>query len=138
MLNTIHELSPVTLRRDFDRIFDGCFGAGEQVAATPVDVTEDDANFYVDIDVPGLALTDLEVTTFEKKLTIRGERKAARPEGQRVHVHERVAGKFERTVLLPIAIETERVDAKLEFGVLHVTLPKTAVAQPKKIAVKLG
>jgi len=138
MLNSIQELVPVTLRRDFDRFFDGFFGAGEQIAASPVDVLEDDTNFYVEVDVPGLALADLDVTTFEKKLTIRGERKVARPEGQRVHVHERAAGKFERTVLLPVEVQVEKIEAKLEHGVLRVTLPKTAVTQPKKIAVKAG
>lgn len=135
-MNTIHELTPVTLRRDFDRFFDGFFGSGEQIAATPVDVAEDDAGFHVTVDVPGLALEDLEVTTFEKKLTIRGERKLPRPEGQRVHVQERSAGKFERTVLLPVGVELDKIDARLERGVLHVTLPKSAVAQPKKIAVR--
>ena len=126
MLDT--DFTPVTLRRDFDRLFDGLFSNGHDGAPLPVDVSEDDRGYFVALDVPGLTLAELEVTAFERKL--------AKVEGRRQHIQERAGGKLARTILLPTDIDADKIEAKLENGVLVLQVPKAAAAQPRKIAVK--
>lgn len=138
MIDSITEFSPVTLRRDFDRLFDGLWGTNHDAASLPVDVSEDDQGFHVAVDVPGLALAELEVTAFERKLSIRGERKLPKTEGRRQHIQERSGGKLARTILMPVEIEADKIEAKLENGVLMLSVPKAAKARPRKIAVKAG
>ena len=136
MINALSEFSPVALQRNFDLLFDGLFPASNDAATTPVDVSEDDQSFHITVDVPGLALADLEVTAIERKLTIRGERKQTKGEGKRQHIQERTWGKVARTILLPVDVDADKIEARLEAGVLTVTVPKAAKAQPRKIAVK--
>lgn len=135
MINALTEFSPVALHRNFDRLFDGFFTANTD-AAMAVDVGEDDKGFEITADVPGLALEDIEVTAIERKLTIRGERKQTKAEGQKPHIQERAWGKLARTILLPVDIDTEKIDARLDRGVLTVTVPKAAKVQPRKVTVK--
>ena len=136
MINTLAEFSPVALHRNFDLLFDGLFPASNDTATMPVDVHEDDQAFQVTADVPGLALEDLDVTAIERKLTIRGERKHAKLEGRRSHIEERAWGKLARTILLPVDVDAEKIEARLDRGVLTVTVPKAAKAQPRKVTVK--
>ena len=135
MINTLAEFSPVALHRNFDLLFDGLFPASHDTAMA-VDVGETDQGFEVTADVPGLALEDIEVVAIERKLTIRGERKQAKAEGNRPHIRERTWGKLARTILLPVDIDTEKTEARLDRGVLTVTVPKAAKVLPRKVTVK--
>jgi HSP20 family protein len=60
------------------------------------------------------------------------------PEGRKYLYNGRIFGRFERTVALPEAVETDQIEATLVDGVLSLTLPKKAEARPKKITVKNG
>jgi HSP20 family protein len=79
---------------------------------------------------------DLELNVMQGTLTLSGERKESGNDNRTWHRRERGAGKFMRTIELPAALNTERVDAEYRNGVLTVTLPKAEAAKPKKIAVK--
>jgi HSP20 family protein len=80
---------------------------------------------------------DIEMTTKENNLILKGERKIA-PEGEKVSYHrrERDAGKFRRIISLPTRVDAEKVTAVCKNGVLTVTLPKAAEAKPRQITVK--
>jgi HSP20 family protein len=67
---------------------------------------------------------------------VRGERKVEPPQGHSTHRSERTSYRFARTFELPSKIDSDRVDARLENGVLTVSLPKAPEAQPKQISVK--
>jgi HSP20 family protein len=130
------------LYRQVNRLFDR-FGlgdyAGPAVAGSypPVNVWEDDDNVYAEAELPGLSLGQLEIyVTGGDQLTLQGERRP--PEaGQGVwHRQERGFGTFSRAVPLPVAVDAEKVTARLEHGVLLVTLPKGEAARPRRIAVK--
>jgi len=99
-----------------------------------VAVWQDDVNLYVEVDVPGVAEADLDVTVHQGQLFVRGERKA--PEGRKYLHNSQVTGRFARTITLPEDVQNDSVVAQFADGVLRVTLPKRPEAQPKRITVR--
>jgi HSP20 family protein len=105
-------------------------------AAPAVNVWEDENAFHVEMEVPGLLQDNLQVAvTHRTQLTIQGERQPETAEG-RWHRRERGQGRFQRVLELPGAVDADRVEAKLENGLLLLTLPKAAEARPRRIVVK--
>jgi HSP20 family protein len=97
---------------------------------------EDAENYYVEAELPGLKVQDLELSVVGQELTISGERKSQEKEGVAWHRRERPWGKFVRALELPAPVDPDKVDARFENGVLLVTLPKSEAAKPRKIEVK--
>ncbi len=119
------------------RTLPGIFGT----SAPTVDVIDKDEQVVVQAELPGLEEKDIEVQLSDDMLTISGEKKAEREEGEkggRYYVSERRYGAFQRTLRVPEGINREDVTAKFRKGVLTVTLPKTPEAQEqtKKIEVQ--
>ncbi len=101
----------------------------------PTSVWEEDAAYHVELDVPGVAREDVELTFDKGKLTISVERKA--PEEKANHWHEeRGYGKAIREVALSKLVDPATISAELTNGVLHVSVGKSPEAQPKRIEVK--
>lgn len=110
---------------------------GLSVSFPALNVWEDGNAFYAEAELPGLATEQLEVYVIDgNQLTVQGERKPAEAPQGTWHRRERGFGKFSRTVILPADVEADKVEAKLESGVLRVTLPKSAAARSRKIDVK--
>ncbi len=101
---------------------------------TPVAVWQDDDMIFVEAETPGVSENDIEVTVHDGMLYIRGERKPE--EGRQWLYNGRSYGRFEQTIALPHAVSADNVRATLTNGVLHIALPKSPEAKPKKIAVK--
>jgi len=129
------------LRRQMLRLFDAMdsdtFGALEAGVFPPINVTQDDENFYVRAEVPGVNVKDLEISALGRRLSISGSREIPK-ENERVSYHrkERAEGAFSRSVTLPAEIDAGRVDARYAAGILSVTLPKSEGAKPRQIVVK--
>jgi HSP20 family protein len=104
----------------------------------PVNVWEEADTLFVNAELPGMRLEDLEIfVTGNNQLTVKGERKPSVPSKTAVeHRHERGFGAFVRVLPLPFAVDPAQVEARLENGVLRVKLPKHESAKPRKIAVK--
>ncbi|MGA7144018.1 MAG: Hsp20/alpha crystallin family protein [Desulfobacterales bacterium] len=129
------------LRREVDDLY-GAFSGGAlpmpSAGVFPLsNVTEDNDNYYVRAELPGVKSEDLEIQVTAKGLSIAGERKIP-VEGNNVKYHrrEREAGKFSRLINLPDDIDVDKVDAKLENGILTMTIPKAEKTKPRQIAVK--
>jgi HSP20 family protein len=131
------------LREEMDHLFENFFGPGAAtdmpgagyVRGFPaVNVWEDGENLYAEAEVPGLTMEDVEVYVVGNDLTIRGERKECQQ--QAFHRRERGVGPFQRVLPLPIAIDADKVEAKLREGVLLIAMPKAEAAKPRKIEVK--
>jgi HSP20 family protein len=104
----------------------------------PTDIFEDGEGIKISIELPGLRPEDVKLTIENDTLTIRGEKKqVAEEKTTKVHRYERAYGSFERSFTLPSTVDTERVVARFESGVLTVTLPKAERAKPREIAVKV-
>jgi HSP20 family protein len=128
---------------DFDRVLDSMFdNSGDFIPdpfQTRVDVSETDQAVLVKMDLPGVAAKDLEISVDNNLLTIRGERKDEREEGDKTkqyHRIERRFGSFSRSLALPCTVNEGESVAEFKEGVLTVTLPKCESAKPRKIAVK--
>jgi len=101
-----------------------------------VDVTEDDANVLVTVEIPGLRKEDLSVDLDNRTLTISGHKESRSYEKQgRTHVSECRYGSFIRVIPLPCEVIREKVKAKYRLGVLRLTLPKTESAKARTIDV---
>jgi len=128
-------------RREMLRLFDAVAGemTGEVGAGVfpPMNITQDDDNYYVRAEVPGIKVGDLSVTAVRNRLSISGSREIPK-EQERVSYHrkERAEGSFSRTVTLPSEVDADRVEARYAEGVLTLTLPKAEESKPRQIAVR--
>ena len=123
------------LHREFDQSFEA---AARDASWTPaVDIHEEAQRFLVRADLPGVKANDIEVTADKGVLTLRGERQIDKKEvdGHYSRV-ERVAGKFVRTFTLPDNVQTDAIKAQFKDGVLELTIPKIAKAEPRRIEVQ--
>jgi HSP20 family protein len=138
VLNQLHQL-----QHEMNRIFDrwGEDGGSNWFAFVPTfpaaNVWEDADQVFVEAELPGLRLEDLEIyVTGGNQLTIKGERKPASVDKGVWHRQERGAGAFVRMLTLPFPVDADKVDARFENGVLRVQLAKHESAKARKITVK--
>jgi HSP20 family protein len=114
--------------------------------AVPVNVSESDDAVIVEAELPGLAAGDVDVSASGEELVLKGSRpapdRAEKPAGDGEqagvtwHRRERGTGAFERRIVLPVAVDAARVEARLVDGVLTVTCPKAPECQPRKVTVR--
>ena len=103
-----------------------------------LDVYETPEQLVVKAAIPGVKPEDIEVTVREDTLVIHGEAKAEHEEKEeRYYLRERRAGTFHRAVALPTGLDTEKVEATFEDGILAITLPKTEKAKAREVKVKV-
>ncbi len=96
----------------------------------PMNLWEDAGNLYVEAELPGLNLEDLEIyVTGENQLSIKGERKQLDLTQGTWHRQERGYGNFARLMELPSAVDSDQVSADFKQGVLTITLPKRESAK---------
>jgi HSP20 family protein len=105
----------------------------------PVDVYEDEQNLILKLEVPGVNEADLSVSVENNTLTIQGERKFEKEEKEEnFHRIERRYGSFLRTFKLPNTVDSDKVEASYDKGILKITLAKRAEAKPRQIKVGNG
>jgi len=124
------------LQNDMNRLFDDQPTVRPYGEAYPaLNTWEDPDAAYLEAELPGLTIDDVEVYVLGTELTISGERKIEQPQDASWHRRERSHGKFQRTLSLPWPIDADRVEAKLSDGVFWIRLPKAETAKPKKVKV---
>ena len=130
------------LRNEVDRVFGDFLGERPRLGARlglrersfpAVNVWEDEEKLQAEAEVPGLKMDDLELLVKGNELTIKGERKDV---GVTYDRRERGTGSFCGVVRLPADVDADKVEARLENGVLTIILPKASSARPRKIEVK--
>ena len=130
-----------SIRRQMDRLLDTFFEREEAPAgiwAPEIDVSENSDEFVVKADIPGINEKDLSVTLSGDNLIIKGERKEEKEEkGKHFHRVERRYGSFQRSIPLPVAVDSDKIKAEYSNGVLEIHLPKTAEAKPKEIKISV-
>ncbi len=111
----------------------------ELVFAPQVDVRETPDAYVICADMPGVKEEDIDVHVEDGRLTLSGARHEKKEtEGETFHIAERHFGTFTRTFALPREADLDKIEAKLDRGVLTVTVPKRADAKPRKIEIKAG
>lgn len=123
------------LRREIDRLF-GDFERTWAPASYDVQFEDSGDSFVLRADVPGLTENEVQISVTGNSVTLKGERKLETPEGYSVHRRERSGVSFAKSFQLPTRVDPDKVTATLKLGVLTLTLPKAAEAQPRQISVK--
>ena len=118
-------------------------GQEEQIAVPEwsplVDISEDDKEYRIKVELPEIKKEDVKVTAEEGTLTITGERKfEAEQKGRKYHRVERAYGSFGRSFSLPDDASPVKVNAEFKDGVLTVHLVKDEKAKPQHIEVKVS
>jgi HSP20 family protein len=116
------------------------FAAGDRPALAssypPVNIWGDSNKVYAEAELPGMQLDHLEIYVTEGNLlTIQGERRQRDLDKGVWYGQERGFGQFSRTIMLPVIVDADKVEARFEHGVLLVTLPKNEAAKPRRISV---
>ena len=125
------------MRRMLEETFGG-FGSliAETAGWSPlVDIEEQDDAYVLEAELPGVKRQDVNIELVGNELTINGEIKERQRKGP-LRRHERRTGRFEYRVRLPDQVDSEKIDAKLDNGVLAVKVPKAERAQRRKIEIK--
>ncbi len=127
----------------FDRLFERPFferkpDSGESTIWYPaVDWSETENGYHFAADLPGVAKDDIEISVKEGVLTLQGERKSETKETDKKFSRvERWSGKFFRRIALPRDVDSGKIEASYENGVLQLHVPKSEEAKPRKIEVK--
>jgi HSP20 family protein len=105
----------------------------------PMDAYRKDDSFLLQLDLPGVAPESIELTVEDSVLTISAERPTP-PKGDGVEsvIAERAFGMFTRQVVLGKTLDSERIEATYEGGVLTVAIPVAEQAKPRRIEVSIG
>jgi HSP20 family protein len=122
--------------RQMDRLTNQLLSGTRTPMGMPMDVWQTEDGFHVCLDLPGVDPDSVDITTERNMLTIRAERRAEYQQGQNVLIAERPQGTFTRQLQLGDTVDTENIQASYGDGVLHLTLPMTQAAQPRRVQVR--
>jgi HSP20 family protein len=118
---------------DFDRGLGSSLARSGMDFAPAVDVEEKDNVYLVTADLPGMKKSEIKVDLSDNVLTISGERtRQSKGEGRYT---ERSYGRFLRSFTLPTQVNSEKIEAHFEDGVLHISLPKAEGARSHSIKI---
>ena len=125
--------------QDFDKMVQRTLGWAENTAprsVLPMDVIRHDEDVVLRIDLPGADPASIEVTADRGVLTVAARRSEEYGESDRVVLRERVLGAFSRKIRLAETVDTEKIEATYDNGVLSILLPLQEKARPRKIEIK--
>ncbi len=131
------------LRQDMDRLFESSYPRAQRMRASSFPAmnvwTNENEGMIVTAELPGINPEDIDINVTVDTLTISGQREPGDlPETVKFHRQERSYGKFSRTFQLPFSVNKEKVEARVQNGVLQITLPRAEAEKPKQISVKAG
>jgi HSP20 family protein len=134
----------LSLQGEMNQLFGRVFGqqpglgrGGQRLWAPALDIAERPDAYLVTVEVPGVTPEDLDITLEGGVLTVQGERRFQdESQDQQWHRVERRYGAFRRSITLPSQAQADKIEASFEDGVLHITVPKTETAMPKRIEVR--
>jgi HSP20 family protein len=104
-------------------------------AYPPINVFRKGDDFAIVAEVPGVRKSDLEVQVKGRTIRISGTKSVAYPERAGVHRRERLGGRFDRAIALPVEIDADGVQAECRDGLLALLLPRAAQDRPRTIPV---
>jgi HSP20 family protein len=120
--------------RDLDRLTQQVFGTAARPAIMSMDAWRDHDQFVVEFDLPGIDVDSIDIDVERNVLTVRADR-PAREGIEELVAAERPRGVFSRQLILGDNLDTDRIDASYQAGVLRLAIPVAEKAKPRKIAV---
>ena len=140
----------MSIEKEFNKLFNtfsnkfGISNEGENemenaVWAPLTDISEDNDNYYLNLDVPGVDKNDVKISYSNGNLVIKGERKDEKEtKKSEYHRIERSFGKFFRSFTLTEKIKEDKIEAKFKDGALSIVIPKADEVKPREIEVKIN
>ncbi len=140
VLSLIPRAGSIQSARDFfDRLFEDELLPlrGEKSWAPAFDISENEKEYIVSAELPGIDEKNLDVTISGGMLSVKGEKKQEKEEkGETYHRIERTYGSFHRSFRIPDAVQEDKVDATYKNGILKLVIPKSEGSAVKKIQIK--
>ena len=141
-MNTRTLFTPATnavtlVRNEVERMFDNVFSFNNADSRSypSLNLIDDESNLFVEAELPGVRMEDLDVTVADGMLVISGKRTAVTPEGSSTLRRERGSLEFERSISLPTNVEPSETKAVLRDGILTLTLPKSVNSRARQVPV---
>lgn len=123
--NNLDTQYPTSFSSMLDRFFNDSIGQNVKQFTPAVDISEDQEKYDIQVSVPGMKKSDFNLELVDGRLIISGERKMEeKKEGKNFHSLETHYGSFSRSFYLPEDVETDKISAKYEDGLLKLVLPK--------------
>jgi HSP20 family protein len=127
--------NPFDVLSQFDRLTSSVFDSARTPRLMPVDLFRDGDQYVLSADLPGIDPASVDLDVDGQLLTIRAERPAPTSDSVKWIAHERPYGSYMRQFTLGDGVDTERITANYEHGVLSVIVPMAERAKPRKIQV---
>ncbi|MFC9583452.1 Hsp20/alpha crystallin family protein [Streptomyces yangpuensis] len=125
--------------REMDRIFQqlsGTTGTWSKPSVMPMDAYREGDVYVIAFDLPGVSTEAIDVDVERNMLTVKAERRpAAKGESVQMELSERPLGVFSRQVMLADTLDTERIEADYDAGVLTLRIPIAERAKPRRISI---
>jgi HSP20 family protein len=122
--------------RELDRLTTAPWGT--QRPAMPMDAYRRNGDFVVHFDLPGVDPATIDLTVEKNVLTVTAERHFAKAEGDEITVTERPQGRFSRQLFLGESLDSDRIKANYDQGVLTLHIPVAERAKPRKVEISAG
>lgn len=127
-----------------DRVFDDFFSMPSWIDSNKtfmpaVDIVENDDNIRMVFQVPGMDKKDIKIKIEGDRINVFGKREHKVDEEKDSYIHREISyGEFTRSFTLPDSVNTDKIDAKYENGILTILLNKKEEVKPKEIEVKVS
>lgn len=121
--------------RELDRLTEQVFGTTTRPAVMPMDAWRHGDEFVVEFDLPGVKAGDVDLDVERNVITVKAERPAIEGQDAEIIAAERPRGVFSRQLILGDNLDTDRVQAEYDAGVLRLTIPVAEKAKPHKIEI---
>jgi HSP20 family protein len=136
---TLIRWQPAPLQTEMNRLFGSLFDSPTLATRRfipPIDLVENETQYVLRADLPGLNAQDVKIEFDHDVLTISGERRSASESSENGYRRvERATGSFARSLTLPAGVEASKIEASFTDGVLEVTVPKPEQSKPHLVAI---
>ncbi|MER8157920.1 Hsp20/alpha crystallin family protein [Streptomyces sp. NPDC094472] len=128
--------------RELDRLTQqlmGSSGTWSRPSTMPMDAYREGDDYVIALDLPGVSTDAIDIDVERNMLTVKAERRPiAKADDVQMELSERPLGVFSRQLMLADTLDTERIEADYEAGVLTLRIPIAERAKPRKIAIGEG
>ncbi|MFJ1543255.1 Hsp20/alpha crystallin family protein [Micromonospora chalcea] len=124
--------------RDIDRVFQQLAGTTSRPAVMHVDAAREGDWFHVYFDLPGVDPDSIDLTVERNVLSVKAERQRPQKDGVETVIAERQMGVFSRQLFLGDTLDTDRLEASYDNGVLTLRIPVSDKAKPRKVSIGSG
>jgi HSP20 family protein len=122
--------------RELDRLTQQVFGTAARPAAMPMDAWQEDGEFVVAFDLPGVKIDSVDLNVERNVLTVRAERQDPTQPNVEMVASERPRGVFSRQLILGDTLDPDNIKASYDQGVLTLRIPVSEQAKPRKIEIE--